>query len=101
MVYKAVEANLVAGNNFIEVEFVAADTKLNIQFNLGNFVADPLVVEDGILEFSSFVLSRPTAEVEGFFANGDFATAQAFGAADAAGWAYWTTQGATSARRQR
>jgi hypothetical protein len=95
VVYSAFELELVAGNNFVEVEFVAADTTLNLQFNLGNFVADPLVIEDGILEFSSFVLSRPTAEVEGLFDNGDFATDQAFGAADAAGWAYWTTTGAT------
>jgi hypothetical protein len=95
VVYNQYEVNLVAGINFVEVEFKAADTKLNIQFNLGNFNNDPLVEEAGLLEFSTFTLSRPTILVEGMFENGDFATAQAFGAADAPGWAYWTTEGAT------
>jgi len=88
--YVTQNIDVVVGVNYIELPFTAQFNKFNLQVNLGNFSVDD---ESGVLVFENFVLSRPVQEVEGYVVNGDFATAQSFGTADADGWAYWSTQG--------
>ncbi len=90
-VYFAREVQLQPGLNRISyVYFNEVDT-FNLQINIGKF--GEANVDAGELVFKNFVLTVPTAEVVDFVDNGDFATEQVFGAADAIGWAYWTTEG--------
>lgn len=89
--YASLDVVLVPGYNQIELEFVAAYATLIVQFNLGKFSTE--YEEEGSLTFEQFFLAKPTALVESYFDNGDFATDQAFVGADAVGWAYWSTQG--------